>query len=320
MKDYMINKLLLFILFSLTIYTVGAQPYLNEKRVYLLDVTASMEGRGIVETPNIFDNVKNQLSNSLSNITYPQTEIVIVPFTESIFNPIRGNITQIDSLVNEISKIGIEKGDTNIADAWEYGISELDSTKVNYLFLLTDGLHNHGVEKEVLYKRLQEWQYIAKDKYMFAFYVMLTPNAKEMEIIEIIESTNKLWAIESMNVNVSFINSTLNLKSNINNDKKVRIDFSSQNNEVFNSGLQLNIRLEENPFYELCNLNSNIINKYVEFEIKELLPRIQIPIETQQKLYLEYDKEKNPLVFFTPEIINFSIVNKGVRIMTINEK
>lgn len=320
MKDYMINKLLLFILFSLTIYTVGAQPYLNEKRVYLLDVTASMEGRGIVETPNIFDNVKNQLSNSLSNITYPQTEIVIVPFTESIFNPIRGNITQIDSLVNEISKIGIEKGDTNIADAWEYGISELDSTKVNYLFLLTDGLHNHGVEKEVLYKRLQEWQYIAKDKYMFAFYVMLTPNAKEMEIIEIIESTNKLWAIESMNVNVSFINSTLNLKSNINNDKKVRIDFSSQNNEVFNSGLQLNIRLEENPFYELCNLNSSIINKYVEFEIKELLPRIQIPIETQQKLYLEYDKEKNPLVFFTPEIINFSIVNKGVRIMTINEK
>lgn len=316
----MINKLLLFILFSLTIYTVGAQPYLNEKRVYLLDVTASMEGRGIVETPNIFDNVKNQLSNSLSNITYPQTEIVIVPFTESIFNPIRGNITQIDSLVNEISKIGIEKGDTNIADAWEYGISELDSTKVNYLFLLTDGLHNHGVEKEVLYKRLQEWQYIAKDKYMFAFYVMLTPNAKEMEIIEIIESTNKLWAIESMNVNVSFINSTLNLKSNINNDKKVRIDFSSQNNEVFNSGLQLNIRLEENPFYELCNLNSNIINKYVEFEIKELLPRIQIPIETQLKLYLEYDKEKNPLVFFTPEIINFSIVNKGVRIMTINEK
>lgn len=316
----MINKLLLFILFSLTIYTVGAQPYLNEKRVYLLDVTASMEGRGIVETPNIFDNVKNQLSNSLSNITYPQTEIVIVPFTESIFNPIRGNITQIDSLVNEISKIGIEKGDTNIADAWEYGISELDSTKVNYLFLLTDGFHNHGVEKEVLYKRLQEWQYIAKDKYMFAFYVMLTPNAKEMEIIEIIESTNKLWAIESMNVNVSFINSTLNLKSNINNDKKVRIDFSSQNNEVFNSGLQLNIRLEENPFYELCNLKSNIINKYVEFEIKELLPRIQIPIETQQKLYLEYDKEKNPLVFFTPEIINFSIVNKGVRIMTINEK
>lgn len=316
----MINKLLLFILFSLTIYTVGAQPYLNEKRVYLLDVTASMEGRGIVETPNIFDNVKNQLSNSLSNITYPQTEIVIVPFTENIFNPIRGNITQIDSLVNEISKIGIEKGDTNIADAWEYGISELDSTKVNYLFLLTDGLHNHGVEKEVLYKRLQEWQYIAKDKYMFAFYVMLTPNAKEMEIIEIIESTNKLWAIESMNVNVSFINSTLNLKSNINNDKKVRIDFSSQNNEVFNSGLQLNIRLEENSFYELCNLKSNIINKYVEFEIKELLPRIQIPIETQQKLYLEYDKEKNPLVFFTPEIINFSIVNKGVRIMTINEK
>lgn len=320
MKNYKCYKLLLVVLFSLIIYTVGAQSYLNEKRIYLLDVTASMAGQGTVETPNIFDNVKKQLSNAVSSVVYPETEIVIVPFTESVFYSIHGKISQVDSLVNEISKISIRRGDTNIADAWEYGVSELDSTKVNYLFLLTDGLHNHGVEKDVLYQRLNDWQNIAKDKYMFAFYVMLTPNAKEMEIMNIVESTDKLWPIESMNVNVSFINSTLNLKSNINNNKVVRIDFSSQNDEVFNSGIQLNVTLEDNPFYELCNFTSNMKNKYVEFEIKELLPRIQIPIEMELKLCLKYDKEQYPLVFFTPESINFTIVNKGVRIMTIREK
>lgn len=320
MMNHMCHKLFCAILLLLTIGSISAQNHLNEKRIYLLDVTASMVGRGSVETPDIFANVKNQLSNALDNVESLQTEIVIVPFTERVFQPIKGNIDRADSLINEISKIEIKRGNTNIADAWKYGISELDSTKINYLFLLTDGLHNCGVDKDTLYQELAKWQDIAKDKYMFAFYVMLTPNAKEMDIINVIEATDKLWPIESMNVNVSFINSTLNLKSNINNNKRVRIDFSSQNREVFHSGLQLNVTLEDNPFYKLSNLDSDISKKYVEFDIEELIPRIQIPVETELKLHLVYDKDLYPLVFFTPEVINFNIVNRGVRTMTIREK
>ena len=309
----------LFALFLLS--TVGyAQSYLNEKRIYLLDVTASMVGRGVVETPDIFNNVKDQLKTSLDNIESSQTEIVIVPFTDIVHDPITGVISQKDSLAREISKIKIQRGDTNIEDAWRHGVSLLDSTKVNYLFLLTDGFHNCGVEKDSLYNTLSEWQSIAKDKYMFAFYVMLTPNAKEMEIMDTIESTDKLWPIESMNVNVSFINSVLSLKSNINNSKKVRLDFTSQNPMVFESGLELSISIEDNPYYRLNTCSTDISQKYAEFEIEELLPRIQIPVESDLKLILNYDKEKYPLVFFTPETIDFHIINRGIRTMTIREK
>lgn len=297
-----------------------AQGYLNEKRIYLLDVTASMVGEGIVKTPNIFNDVKEQLKGALNNIESTQTEIVIVPFTDVAHTPIIGLVSQKDSLAKEISKIKIQRGDTNIADAWTKGINLLDCTKVNYLFLLTDGLHNCGVEKDTLYNMLSEWKYIAKDKYMFAFYVMLTPNAKEMEIMDIIEATNKLWAIESMNVNVSFINSVLSLKSNINNSKKVRIDFTSQNPLVFASGLELDISLEDNPHYRLKTCSTDISQKYVEIEIEEIVPRMQIPVESDLKLTLHYDKEKYPLVFFTPETIDFHIINRGIRTMTIREK
>lgn len=297
-----------------------AQSYLHEKRIYLLDVTASMIGQGVVETPAIFNDVKEQLKNSLNNIESPNTEIVIVPFTDVPHSPITGFISQKDSLAKEISKIKILRGDTNIADAWMNGVNLLDSTKVNYLFLLTDGLHNCGVEKDSLYNALSDWQYIAKDKYMFAFYVMLTPNAKEMEIMDIIEETDKLWPIESMNVNVSFINSVLSLKSNINNSKKVRIDFTSQTSSVFASGLELDISMEDNPYYRLKACSADISQKYAEIEIEEVVPRIQIPVESDLKLILHYDKEKYPLVFFTPEMIDLHVINRGIRTMTIREK
>ena len=57
------SKLFCIVLFLLAISNVVAQTHLCEKRIYLLDVTASMVGRGNVETPDIFDGVKKQLSN-----------------------------------------------------------------------------------------------------------------------------------------------------------------------------------------------------------------------------------------------------------------
>ena len=47
---------------------------------------------------------------------------------------------------------------------------------------------------------------------------------------------------------------------------------------------------------------------------------MQIPVESDLKLTLHYDKEKYPLVFFTPETIDFHIINRGIRTMTIREK
>ena len=70
-----------------------------------------------------------------------------------------------DSLLIGIENLSIKKGDTNIADAWSRGLQEIDSTRINYIFMLTDGVHNWGPEKEILYERLGEWQHIANNKY-----------------------------------------------------------------------------------------------------------------------------------------------------------
>jgi len=296
------------------------QGLLNEKRIYMLDVTASMVGEGVVETPNIFSEVKSKLAQAISDIQSLQTEVVVIPFTDSPFEPIRGFLHDKDSLLAAITNIDIRRGDTNIAGAWDRGLRELDSTKVNYMFLLTDGLHNCVVEKDTLYKKLSSWSDLSKGKHMFAFYVMLTPHARELEIAQIVDNTNQMWLIESMDVNASFINSSVSVSVNVNEDSKVKLWFTSNNNKVFNKEIDFHISLEKNPYYAIRNFDIHFYNRYVEFELEELRPRIEIPLETNLLVFIEYDKTKYPLIFFTPETINFNVINKGVRTMKIREK
>lgn len=299
--------------------TLLAQNFRQEKRIYILDVTASMEGKGVVETPDIFEHVKKELQDAVEAIDNPNTEVVIVPFTNVPHEPVRGVISKRDSLIRDIQLLSIKKGDTNIVDAWSRGIEEIDSTRVNYIFLLTDGLHNCGPKKEDLYERLKQWEVLSKNKYYFAFYVMLTPNAKEQEICQIADSTNQMWLIESMNVNVTFISSSLNVQVNIKEKKTVRLPFYVSNKRLSSNDLEFSLEMEENPYYALTKFRSFIDQGYVLFNIKELKPLMDLPIETWLKLYVKYDKEKYYMTFFTPEIINFKVINRGVREMTITE-
>ena len=297
-----------------------AQILLQEKRIYLVDVTASMVGKGVVATPDIFDKVKDELKFAVQSIRNPNTEISIIPFTDVPHDALEGTAMQKDSLLVGIEDLSIKKGDTNIADAWSRGLQELDSTRINYIFILTDGLHNCGPSKEVLYERLKEWQQMAGGKYFFAFYVMLTPNAKEMEISQIVERTNQMWLIESTDVNVAFIQSNLSVQANIKDTKTVKLPFVVSNPDVLLDSLNFSMQLEENPYYQIKNIRPFFDKGYVLFDVIELKPLMELPIEVQSKLYITYDKEKNYLTFFTPDVINFRIINRGIREMTIKEK
>lgn len=319
-EKMIVYSLILTIVCILSAQDAFSQIVLQEKRIYLVDVTASMTGKGVVKTPDIFNKVKNELKFAIESIRNPDTEITIIPFTNTPHNIIQGSMMKKDSLLIGIENLSIKKGDTNIADAWSRGLQEIDSTRINYIFMLTDGLHNCGPEKEILYERLGEWQHIANNKYYFAFYVMLTPNAKEQEICRIVDSTNQMWLIESTNVNATFIKSNLNIQANIKDQKTVKLPFVISNPNATMDELDFDLQLNENPYYKITNIRPTFDKGYVLFDIIELKPLIDLPIEVQSKLSITYNKEKNYMTFFTPEIINFKIINRGIREMTIKEK
>lgn len=305
----------------LSLFSVGemfAQSPITEKRIYLVDLTGSMEGRGNVPTPNILQTVKDNLEETINNIEDTATEIQIVPFTNKIGKDIiSGRISEKESILSSIRSLHTLSGDTNIADAWSYGVSLLDSTKINYLFLLTDGLHNNGPTKEELFDRLRTWSSMAKGKYMYAFYVMLTPNAKESEICEIIDSTDNMWLIESMNLNTSLVRTSINTRKNVFSNHTASLSFLSNNKNADLNNLGLSVTVEDNDYYDIQNVTKSPVGDIYSFDIVEKRPKLQMPLDTTLTLHFSYDTLANPFVFLTPDKVDFQIVNQGPRTVSI---
>lgn len=297
-------------IFSLSIF---AQSPEKEKRIYLLDLTGSMEGRGTGVTYDILSTVKNNLSSTLDGIEDKNTEIVIIPFTNKPREAIHSFISEKDYLHRTVGDMKVLPGDTNIADAWEEGIRNLDSTKVNYIFLLTDGLHNTGPSKDVLFERLSNWQNISQGHYYYAFYVMLTPNAKEMEICSIVDSTTNMWLIESMDINASLIKTSINTRKNIYNNPKTSISFSTNNSRIKLEDLNLNLSLQDNDCYEIHNVQKSLLGDSYSFEIVEKRTKLEEPLDTTFNLKISYDQETFPFVFLTPDNVELEIINQGIR-------
>lgn len=309
-------------LLSIVLFTsnIAAQPVLKEKRIYLVDVTASMAGQGSVSTPDIFNIVKASLSETINAIEDNSTEIEIITFTNKPTDLIDATIEHKDSLLNAINGLSVKHGDTNIADAWARGLESIDSTKVNYLFLLTDGLHNCGPKKEVLHNRLAEWGANMEGTDNYAFYVMLTPNAKELDLCSIIEKESNMWLIESMDINASLIKTASHISKNIYNNSKASIQFSSNNKNVKLEELNISLELEDNPYYQIENLTKSVMGDIYSFDIVEKIDKIDIPLSTTQIVNIGFNKEDFPFVYFTPSYIEFDILNQGLRKVSMSDR
>ena len=308
-----VNRFISFVCFIFLSYFSFAKAPMQEKRIYLVDLTASMEGLGVVKTPDIFNKVKHSLTETIDHISDPNTEIVIIPFTTHPLDVYSGTVAMKDSLIHYVKNLSIAKGDTNIADVWSKGMTYVDSTKVNYMFLLTDGLHNYGPSIEALYQRLSEWGDYSQGRYMFAFYVMLTPNAKEQKICQIIDQTRNLWLIESMDIDASLIKTSTIQNKNIFADKTVVLDFESNNKRINIDDTGISVTIEENPYYDVAGLRKSSVADSYFIDIFEKDKRDRLPLIDTFELHISHNYEKYPFVFFTPDYIQLIITNQGAR-------
>lgn len=293
-----------------------ASKIMDEKRIYLIDLTRSM--RGFNGEKDIFDSVKHELGAAISEITDTTTEIVLIPFTDRPLDIYTNTIRNKENILKYISNLDTRHGDTNILEAWNKGVEQLDSTCINYMFMLTDGVHNCGVPIEDLYRTLNEWHIKSVGKYEFAFYVLLSPAAKEQEICRIVENSRQMWLVPSMDIHTTFIIGKMNVDVNIKDKDTVMIHLTCTNPEIFNDGFKFHLSIPENKYYRIKNASDVIDHDgNVTFEIEKLKAQKELPVMYQTKIHMDYDREKFPLVFMTPEEYNFNIVNVGTRIMTI---
>lgn len=290
--------------------------FIDERRIYLIDLTRSMEGFNGSE--DIFENVKDQLRQTITAINDTSTEIFLVPFTDQVKGQFNTSIANKDSILNYIDGLKTMKGDTNILDAWKKGVELLDSTKINYMFMLTDGIHNAGEPSDSLYNELREWHLHTAGKYQFAFYVLLSEAANEQEVCRIVENSKQMWLVPSMSLQADFIVGNMNQSVNIINSNKVKMHLACTNPEIFNQGFKFNISIPKNEYYEIINAVKVLdADGNLQFEIKKLKPQKDLPISYKTQINISYNQAKYPFIFFTPEEYNLNIVNVGTRQMII---
>lgn len=117
----------------------------QSKQIFLWDVTLSMEHNGI------WSDVKVLLKNSLAEIRDQDTEVIIIPFQDDVFEPKRariGNAADLQELYRWIDAYTIPKGkhNTNICRAMERAEDFILGENIDVVVLMTDGAHEPPVD------------------------------------------------------------------------------------------------------------------------------------------------------------------------------
>lgn len=164
----------------------------SEKRIYMIDLSGSMAGYH--SDINVFKKEITQLSNALSSLD-SEIETIIIPFAEKPAETLRGNGNELSEKVKDFKVL---KGKSDIYTAWYTGIKEIDTSKRNLLFLITDGHQNCGVDTRKLSQELKSFSKITSKAEIEAYYLILHPKYQNNKISRIFETERNMFIIYNL--------------------------------------------------------------------------------------------------------------------------
>ncbi|WP_342383040.1 vWA domain-containing protein [Bacteroides ovatus] len=167
MKNYFF--FLLCMLFCVPLYAQRERNY-----IYLFDCTQSMK-----TVVDIWEPTKKYLREDIERLS-PSSTVAIIPFQGNTHPTIQFECKDFNwnKIEEKFDRYIEDKTNTNICSAWDKGVEYIDVNKDNYFYILTDGEDTvKGIG--ALCQRIREW--CGQYKNSYAFYVMLTENAKENE-------------------------------------------------------------------------------------------------------------------------------------------
>lgn len=318
------NILCIFILLFATISYSQQSKFKERKNIYLLDVTLSMWGESH-NSIDIFDNVRNELINSINSIQNPSTEIVVVTFQDKILQTLSEKATtegkrKIVSELKDIDKSKLKSTRTNIYCAWKKGKELVNTNKLNVIYLLTDGVQNTlDPTKDDLYREVSNWGNFAKNKDYYAFLVELVENAKDTKLREVISSTNNAQVISGIDFFVFSVKDNqpiVNLYDKLDFD----LDFVGEKIEKIPSDFEFSLKME-NDYFELVKSNYSLNKKpfIIELHPKKSLQSLQSIKKTEwfSKMIISFDVNKFPNIKLLNNTLNIKVKNKKEMVLEI---
>ena len=191
-----LKKSLLLAMLALSFPQISRSDTLQMKKdIFLIDVSRSMQGQGSVSTPNVFDEVKRELSSALSKAKHSRA--VLIPFSDKVRAGLSVELPQDSFLVSSyIKRLNTSEGRTDIYRAWMAGLDSLHSdASGNRLYLITDALHNSKkYSLDSLRSLLSLWEGENKE----AYHVLLDPAFDSSELASAFRSHERMHVVNSL--------------------------------------------------------------------------------------------------------------------------
>ena len=279
-----------------------AQPRnIKDTRItYLWDVTLSM--KGFNGAPNIYDEVVQALAEDIDAISDPRTEIVVIPFQDTEFCEVWRAVATGDGKKDIIGKIrkynNVDTTNTSIAKPLSYAIDNIFSPdKVDIMKLLTDGKDN--VSPEEVASILDNWCEIAGKKDVYGYYVMLTDQAKDGDLVMKLTKVCRFEAIDDMGFqNIVSVFPPEKISLNIKDDygKPVTFTLSTVNDAEIPEGFKIHVESLEaatEDGYPYIHIDEtvaagpdNTVTVHPEFLLPVEEMRSRLPKETNETIIL----------------------------------
>lgn len=181
------EKLLLTLMVFSCLTVMGQR---ERNYIYLFDCTQSM-----MNQVNIWQPTKNYLRDDINKLDNNST-VTIIPFQNSAYPVIQFSKAKYswNDIEKQLDEYITKPSGTNICSAWDNGIKFLNNNKDNYFMLLTDGNDTYDGMDNVC-KRICNWCGNYKNSY--AFYILLTPSARNPKLMAAINSCNTVFAVDA---------------------------------------------------------------------------------------------------------------------------
>lgn len=254
------------------------------RRVYMWDVTLSMTGKA--GCPDIWQPVKDALIKEINLITDPSVEIVLIPFQH---RALEGHMQREYAtaegkarLVNFIRRyqlprtwVGnaasghedLENGKTTMTALYaplKYCLENvIIPDKTNFLEFMTDGVSDFENDRDQFEDLVRDWCSMAEEKNLYAFYVMLTPQARNDQIKRV-NQCDRLKMVDPTDgpvvISLQELTPPEKISFNTHDDygKPFTLKLSSSTSAVLKNGYKVRITSSENPYIhvdEVCEVS-----------------------------------------------------------------
>lgn len=325
------RKILLIILLTGLFVSQTIAQGKSQRRIYLWDVTLSMKGYKD-RTPDIYDDVVDFLRNEINSLTDESTEIVVLPFQERILDNWvdRATKTGKNNIISKIKQYNnVTVTNTNIVQPIKTVQSQfIKNDRHNMLFLLTDGKQTGGNSE--LLTLIRNWEQYAQINDTYAVYVMLTKEAFDQEVVNVIDETEHIDVItEPGKVDFIDLQPAELVKFNIKDDngKPATITLTCKKDFLLPDGITVSVKSLNDTIVNVST-KSEIKNQKILFdlkydydELKYSLPEsTKIPLKLEIVNSKEIKERTGKIILLNPKEITMELINKPEKTLRIHVK